>query len=187
MSTMWKGCGEEAISNEFPGIPQNKWLCWNKELCPRFPDDNVRQHGGQYYKLEPTRTIAVEHPHGCGHLGEDKEHIVRAMSGFCSNPNVAGVLLVGNGCEQISPELIAEQLSKNGQRFEILSIQEEGGTTGAVEKGKTLAGKLLREAEKSKREPISVSELIIGTKCGGSDTLSGSRQILPWELHPICL
>ncbi|MCK4273691.1 MAG: UxaA family hydrolase [Dehalococcoidales bacterium] len=118
-------------------------------------------------------TVSVTHPHGCGHLGEEKEHIIKTMVGFCSHPNVAGVLLVGLGCELITPELIAGEIAKTGQRFEILSIQAEGGTNATVEKGKTLAAGLLEEAAAAGREPVDISELIIGTNCGGSDTLSG--------------
>jgi altronate dehydratase large subunit len=118
-------------------------------------------------------TVTVSHPHGCGHLGEEKDHMIRTMSGFCSNPNIFGVVLIGLGCELLTPELIAEQLEKNGQKFEILSIQVEGGTTTTIEKGRVLAAQLVDESTKSKREPIDCSELIIGTKCGGSDTLSG--------------
>lgn len=115
----------------------------------------------------------VSHPHGCGHLGAETEHIVRSMAGFCAHPNVAGVLLVGLGCELITPERIAEEMKKAGQRYEVLSIQAEGGTTATVEKGKELAARLLKEAEAARREPVDISELILGTNCGGSDTLSG--------------
>jgi len=118
-------------------------------------------------------TVSVTHPHGCGHLGKEKEHIIKTMAGFCSHPNVAGVLLVGLGCELITPELIAGEIAKTGQRFEILSIQAEGGTNATVEKGKVLAAGLLEEAAAAGREPVDISELIIGTNCGGSDTLSG--------------
>jgi len=118
-------------------------------------------------------TVSVTHPHGCGHLGEEKEHITRTMVGFCGHPNVAGVLLVGLGCELITPELIAGELAGTGQRFEIVSIQAEGGTADAVEKGKALAAKLLKEATSARREAFDISELILGTNCGGSDTLSG--------------
>jgi altronate dehydratase large subunit len=118
-------------------------------------------------------TVSVVHSHGCGHLGEEKAHMIRTMAGFCSNPNVAGVLLVGLGCELITPEVIAEEIAKVGQRFELLSIQAEGGTVATVEKGKLLAARLLEEAARAKREPVDISELIVGTNCGGSDTLSG--------------
>jgi len=118
-------------------------------------------------------TVSVTHPHGCGHLGEEKDIIVRAMAGFCGHPNVAGVLLVGLGCELLTPELIGGELERTGQRYETLSIQAAGGTTAAVEKGKALAVRLLEEAASARREPVDVWELILGTNCGGSDTLSG--------------
>jgi altronate dehydratase large subunit len=118
-------------------------------------------------------SVTLTHTHGCGHVGADREHVLRIMTGFCSNPNVAGVLLVGNGCELITPEVMAEELTKTGQRFEMVCVQEDGGTTATIEKGKKLAKKMQKEASKVKREPIDISELIIGLKCGGSDTLSG--------------
>jgi altronate dehydratase large subunit len=118
-------------------------------------------------------TVSVTHPHGCGHLGPDKEHMIRAMTGFCSNPNVGGVLLVGLGCELLTPEVISEGLKQAGQRFEILSIQAEGGYAAAIQKGTFLASKLLKEASLARRTSIDISELILGTKCGGSDSLSG--------------
>jgi altronate dehydratase large subunit len=118
-------------------------------------------------------TVSVTHPHGCGHLGPDKEHMIRTMTGFCSNPNVGGVLLVGLGCELLTPEVISEGLKQAGQRFEILSIQAEGGYAAAIQKGTFLASKLLKEASLARRTSIDISELILGTKCGGSDSLSG--------------
>jgi altronate dehydratase large subunit len=44
-------------------------------------------------------TVYAIHGCGCGHVGEDKDQVVRTMAGFTGHPNVAGVLLVGNGCE----------------------------------------------------------------------------------------
>ena len=119
-------------------------------------------------------TISVSHPHGCGHLGADREHMVRTMAGFCSNPNVAGVLLVGLGCEELTVETLAAELESRGlRRVEALTIQEEGGTPPAFAKGCELASRLVRAAEADRREPFDVSELVVGVKCGGSDALSG--------------
>ena len=118
-------------------------------------------------------TVSVNHPHGCGHLGLEKEHMIRTMSGYCSNPNVAAVLLVGLGCELITPEVLGEELAKVGQRFEIVSIQKEGGTTAAVKKGQEKVRQLVNEVSTIKRTQIDITQLIVGVKCGGSDTLSG--------------
>ncbi|MBN2187175.1 MAG: UxaA family hydrolase, partial [Dehalococcoidia bacterium] len=118
-------------------------------------------------------TVYAIHGCGCGHVGEDKEQVIRTMVGFTGHPNVAGVLLVGLGCEVITPEIIAEELAKSGQRVETVSVQKAGGTTKCVEEGKRLAEKLLAEAAGAKRESLDVSELTLGLECGGSDALSG--------------
>ena len=118
-------------------------------------------------------TVYAIHGCGCGHVGADKEQVIRTMVGVTGHPNVAGVLLVGNGCELITPEVIAEELEKIGQRFEIVSVQGNGGTTKCVEDGRKLAQRLLAEASRAKREPVDVSELVLGLECGGSDALSG--------------
>ena len=138
-----------------------------------FPTTICASTVAQMIGKEVAGTIGVVHHHGCGHLGEEQELMLRTMSGFCTNPNVAGVLLIGLGCEQLNPELIAERLSDYHQRFEILNIQESGGTTDSVVRGTQLAKRLVQEAAAAKRESVAISELIVGTNCGGSDTTSG--------------
>ena len=127
----------------------------------------------QMISNEMPGTICVTHQHGCGHLGDEKEHMIRAMTGFCGNPNVAGVLLVGLGCEMLTPALLGEKLREAGQRVETITMQAMEGTADAVAKGKELAEKLLKEAEGAQREMADASELMVGAKCGASDTLSG--------------
>ena len=138
-----------------------------------FPTVICASAVAQMISNEMPGSVCVTHPHGCGHLGKEKEHMLRTMAGFCSNPNVAGVLLVGLGCELLTPELIVAQMPETGQSIETISIQSLGGTTKAVAKGRELARNLIKEAARAKREAVDVSRLILGTHCGGSDTLSG--------------
>jgi altronate dehydratase large subunit len=138
-----------------------------------FPTVGCAAMVAQHISQGLAGTVYVNHPHGCGHLGVDKEHMIRTMSGFCANPNVAGVLLVGLGCELITPELIGQELEKEGLKFATMSIQDEGGSSPAIQKGIRLASQLVDEARSCERVPIDISELTIGVKCGGSDTLSG--------------
>jgi altronate dehydratase large subunit len=118
-------------------------------------------------------TVHAIHGCGCGHVGEDKEQVLRTIVGITGHPNVAAVLLVGNGCEMISPDVVAKELAKIGRRVETISVQDAGGTTKCVAEGKRLAEKLLTEASRIEREPIDVSELVLGVECGGSDAFSG--------------
>ena len=138
-----------------------------------FPTTICASAVAQMISKEVAGTVSAIHRHGCGHIGEEQELMLRTMAGFCANPNVAGVLLVGLGCEQLNLELVAERLSAHHQRFELLDIQKTGGTTRSVTRGTQLAGQLVEEAASAEREPVAVAELIVGLSCGGSDAISG--------------
>jgi len=157
----------------FPGYRRRNGAVGTRNHVLVFPTVICAAFVAERISREVPGAVSVSHPHGCGHLGAERELVVRAMAGFCSHPNAAGVLLVGLGCELITPELIAAALPAEGQRVETLSIQAAGGTTAAVAKGIELAEKLIKEAAAARREPVDLAELILGTNCGGSDTLSG--------------
>lgn len=158
---------------KFEGYPRPDGRVGIRNHVLIFPTVICASAVAQMIQRAVPETVCVSHSHGCGHLGEERDHMVRTMAGFCGNPNVAGVLLVGLGCELITPEVLFEKLKNTGQKVEILSIQVEGGTTHALEKGKMLARILLDEAEKAQRESVDINRLIVGTHCGASDTMSG--------------
>ncbi|OUN01130.1 MAG: carbohydrate hydrolase [Paenibacillaceae bacterium ZCTH02-B3] len=113
----------------------------------------------------------ITHQQGCLQLGVDQELTKKTLIGAGNNPNIGAVLIVGLGCETVQPTLLAEHIK--GKRVEYITIQECGGTTKAVEKGVAIVREMQKELEKQKREPVDISHLIIGLKCGGSDTFSG--------------
>ncbi len=55
----------------------------------------------------------------------------------------------------------------------LLTIQDEGGVRKTIERGIEVLKELLPRANEVRREPIPLSELILGTNCGGSDGNSG--------------
>ena len=110
---------------------------------------------------------------GCGQIGEDRTLVKRTLVGFGTNPNVCAVLIVGNGCEQLAPEEIAEGIAATGKRVEKVVIQDEGGTRKTRAKGRKIVQEMLADAAKLSREPIPLAELVLGTECGGSDYTSG--------------
>ena len=59
------------------------------------------------------------------------------------------------------------------QRVTNLVIQHSGGSRRTVDRGLELVERQLAFANQFKREPVSISRLIVGTKCGGSDRWSG--------------
>ena len=110
---------------------------------------------------------------GCGQMGEDRMLVKKTLVGFGTNPNVFAVLIVGNGCEQLSPDEIAQGITPTGKRVEVIVIQNVGGSRKTITLGKKIVKEMLEEAVKLNREPIPSSELILGTECGGSDYTSG--------------
>ena len=138
-----------------------------------FPTVACSSEVARMISSQVPNTVHAIHSCGCGHVGEDKEQVLRTMVGITGHANVAAVLLVGLGCELITPDVIAKALEKTGQRVETISIQDVGGTTKCVDEGKKLAQKLLPEGSRIKRRPIDVSELMLGLECGGSDAFSG--------------
>ncbi|MCW3990912.1 MAG: UxaA family hydrolase [Candidatus Bathyarchaeota archaeon] len=127
--------------------------------------------------IEPARKIAaqvegavaVTQHHGC----RNDPMIANTLIGTGKNPNVAGILLVGLGCESLTCEIVAEGIKPTGKPMETLVIQEEGGTIKTTEKGVRILQKMAQEVAELKREPFPLSELILAVECGGSDATSG--------------
>jgi altronate dehydratase large subunit len=127
--------------------------------------------------IEPARKIAaqvegavaVTQHHGC----RNDPMVANTLIGAGRNPNVAGVLLVGLGCESITCEVIAEGILPSGRSVESLVIQEEGGTVKTVERGVRILQGMAQEVAEMRRESFPVSELTLAVECGGSDATSG--------------
>lgn len=120
--------------------------------------------------------VAYTHSGGCGGAsgGQDVRLLQRTLAGYARHPNVAGVLIVGLGCEanQI-PDWLAQEGLVAGPQLRTLSIQEAGGTLKAIEAGRALVGELIEDAASARREPAPASGLVLGLQCGGSDGWSG--------------
>ncbi len=110
---------------------------------------------------------------GCGQMGEDRGLVKNTLVGFGIHPNVFAVLVVGNGCEQLTADEIGEAIRLTGKRVEVMTIQETGGTKKTVARGRQFVKEMVAAASKMIREPIPLAELILGTECGGSDYTSG--------------
>ena len=97
----------------------------------------------------------------------------RVLEAFCTHPNVGAVLLVSLGCEEFRRGSLREAVKASGRPVELLVIQDEGGTASTVAAGRAWVAARLAEAADAATVPIGFSDLVIGTKCGGSDGLSG--------------
>lgn len=115
--------------------------------------------------------IAFPHPYGCSQMGDDQEHTRTILADLINHPNAGGVLVLGLGCENSNIDVLKDYIGEvDPDRVKFLVCQE---TEDEMEAGGALLDELIAYASSFKREPISVSKLIIGMKCGGSDGFSG--------------
>ncbi len=116
---------------------------------------------------------AFLHHQGCCQTPIDIRRVNEVLIGLGKNANLASVLLVSLGCESTSIEKVAEAIAATGKRVETVVIQEVGGAARAAAQGILLAQAMAIEASEEKRVPFPMGELILGLKCGSSDTTSG--------------
>ncbi|MFC2077505.1 UxaA family hydrolase [Candidatus Bipolaricaulota bacterium] len=117
----------------------------------------------------PVGTQLFGYPEGCSYQDAPAAKIV-AMA---QHSSYAGVLVVGLGCEGADAADLAERIGASGQTVEAVTIQVEGGDLKTIEKGSRILADLLQHASVVPREPLPVSDLIVGSECGGSDATSG--------------
>ena len=101
------------------------------------------------------------------------EETFHQMIAVGKSPNIAGVLVIAMGCGSILPSQIAGPISKTGKPAYTITCQDAGGTRKTVELGIEKLDIMQKYADGLKREEFPVSRLVIGVKCGGSDTSSG--------------
>ena len=119
---------------------------------------------------------AYVHGTGCGMAGDGEgfEALQRVMWGYARNPNVAGVLMVGLGCEMNQIDWLMEAFGLTpGPLFQAMNIQDMAGLRKTVEIGVDKVAAMLPLANQFARAPAPASELMVALQCGGSDAWSG--------------
>lgn len=104
----------------------------------------------------------------------DNQYAIRMILALGRHPNVGAVLSVGLGCEYTQPAKIAQTVRESGRPAASFFIQENGGTTSSIAKGKRLIAELREEmTSTAKLVPMGWGDLVVGSECGGSDGTSG--------------
>lgn len=114
---------------------------------------------------------AFKHPFGCSQLGDDLGHTRGLLAALAQHPNAGGVLIVGLGCEsnQLGALLDLIPVHRRGH-IRTLSAQAVDDDEAAC---LALVDELVDGCADIRRSPASLSGLVLGVKCGGSDGLSG--------------
>ena len=121
--------------------------------------------------------VAFPHGEGCGQaLGPDTDQLRRTLEGVLDHPNVSAALILGLGCEVNQVE---HYLGTHARRaapaaaLQGLTLQQSGGTLGAVEAARKQVRQFIDRAAAEKRSEAPASKLVLGLNCGGSDSFSG--------------
>lgn len=114
---------------------------------------------------------AFTHNYGCSQLGEDHANTRTALAALAKHPNAGGVLVLGLGCENNQISALREAMGDfDASRVRFLEAQK---VDDEIAEGVRLCGELIANMRADRREPLPISKLCVGLKCGGSDGMSG--------------
>ena len=134
------------------------------------------------YLVECARHVAERIAAKCG---RDDVHVIgfsgcapndyaeKVMTRLCTHPNVGAALIVSLGCENFHRDALVESVRASGREAALVVIQDAGGTEKAIAAGLAHVERMAKSVDTVRRVPMDVSELVVGTICGGSDAFSG--------------
>lgn len=115
--------------------------------------------------------IVAKHPYGCSQLGDDHLTTVSVLQSLVKHPNNGGVLVLSLGCENNQLDAFKATLGEyDTDRVRFLKAQD---VDDEVKEGVKLCLELYEQMKNDRRDSVSIKEITIGMKCGGSDGFSG--------------
>ncbi|WP_276357365.1 UxaA family hydrolase [Cohnella caldifontis] len=152
------------------GIRNEIWIL-NTVGCINKTCEILAKRGDSAFQCRVDGVYHFAHPFGCSQLGDDLTYTQKLLASLVNHPNAAGVLVVGLGCENNQIDSFKQAIGDyDPSRIKFMKSQEEEDELG---RGLELLEELAEYAETFKRQPVPVSKLKIGLKCGGSDGFSG--------------
>lgn len=150
--------GEQAITSGYvrPGGSvgiRNHVLIMPSVICSHQVADMIAE--------EVDMAVSAPHDHGCAQIGSDKAQTERTLVNLAANPNVAGTVVVGLGCEGLQSDSLAATIAEGDRPVHELSIQGIGGTDECIERGTDFAKELVESAE-SATQSVGLGDLTVG-------------------------
>ena len=141
----------------------------------------IRNHVAVVYLVEcahhVAREIAYAHRRDAHVIGFPgcfpNEYAQKMLERLCTHPNVGAVLLVSLGCESFNRRQLEKVVRDSGRPVETIVIQKSGGTRSAIAKGQAFVTEAVAALATTPQVKMALSDLVIGTVCGGSDGTSG--------------
>jgi (2R)-sulfolactate sulfo-lyase subunit beta len=135
-----------------------------------LPVDDISNAAAEAVAKVVHGVLALPHPYGRLQFGPDLDLHFRTLIGTGCNPNVAAAIVIG--IEPNWTKRVADGIAASGKPVVSFSIEGQGDLK-TIERASRAAIALVQDATSIPREPIKLTEMIISTKCGESDTTSG--------------
>jgi altronate hydrolase len=147
----------------------------NQKNTETVAEKSVKTSSKIFENLDGIRFLT--HDLGCGGTRQDSETLCALLAGYINHPNVAGATVLSLGCQNAQASILMEKLAniQKGQPKTVIICdqQQEGTTDQLIQKAIHQTFEGLVEANKTTRQPVPLSKLVIGLECGGSDGFSG--------------
>lgn len=119
----------------------------------------------------------LNHSGGCGGTRQDSASLSALLSSYADHPNVGGVTLLSLGCQHLQISDFLKDLKLRNPSFDkplyIFEQQQIQSEEHLITEAIRQTFKGLISINQLKREPVPLSHLCVGVKCGGSDGFSG--------------
>lgn len=177
---------KEALHNELGYSVSDKYTQYTHQLLKAYQNgDNIDSIDLELKATSATNRVFknvdgikfLNHQGGCGGTRQDSATLSALLASYANHPNVAGITLLSLGCQHLQVQDFKNDVLKQNPLFDkpLLvfeqqqTVSEEQLIADAIKQ--TFTG--LIEINKLQRTPTSLSELVLGVKCGGSDGFSG--------------
>ncbi|WP_272910953.1 UxaA family hydrolase [Falsiroseomonas oryziterrae] len=135
-----------------------------------LPVDDLSNAAAEAVANNIKGAMAIPHSYGRLQFGADLDLHFRTLIGTGTNPNVAGVVVIG--IEPGWTGRVVEGIAKSGKPVEGFAI-EQNGDINTIASASRAAYKMVKHASRLKKIRADLTELWVSTKCGESDTTSG--------------
>jgi altronate hydrolase len=152
------------------GTRNELWVL-NTVGCVNHAAERIAKQAAERFAGRVDGIHAFAHPYGCSQLGDDLQNTQAVLAGLMRHPNAGGVLILGLGCENNQlDELMRLAGPIDRERIAFFNTQD---VIDELEEGTGAVARLIERIASDRRTECSVSDLILGHKCGGSDGFSG--------------
>lgn len=153
------------------GIRNEVWVI-NTVGCINKTAEIITKMANEQFKDKAIDGV-YHYPHlfGCSQLGDDLLNTQKILSNLVHHPNAGSVLVLGLGCENNYVSEFKKVIGEYDEdRVKFLVVQEVGDE---ISEALEVMEDLVEYASKFEKQPVPVSKLKVGLKCGGSDAFSG--------------